>query len=146
MVSRVPCEPGSDLGVLVGGVVVDDDVDVERFGDVGVDIKIGVDDRASTPAYQPVLRQELIDSIADEANLHGLRVAAHIFWLDQGLMVARSGVQGFAHNVRNTDVNNEFIELIKQKGDDFFFIPTMPLSGAWVSRGWLGETRTPEQV
>lgn len=109
-------------------------------------IKIGVDDRASTDRYEPVLRQELIDVIAEEASRHGLRVAAHIFRLDHGLMVARSGVQGFAHNVRNTDVSDEFIELIKQKGDDFFFIPAMPLSGAWVDRGWLGETRTPEQV
>ena len=38
MVSRSPCEPGSDLRVLVGGVVVGDEVNVEGFGDVGVDV------------------------------------------------------------------------------------------------------------
>jgi len=38
VVSGPPCEPGPDLGMLVGGVIVDDEVDVERFGDVGVDV------------------------------------------------------------------------------------------------------------
>ena len=40
-VSRAPCEPGFDLGVLVSGVVVGDEVDIERFGDVGVDVGAG---------------------------------------------------------------------------------------------------------
>jgi imidazolonepropionase-like amidohydrolase len=109
-------------------------------------IKIGVDDRAGTDQYQPVLRQELINVIAEEAKRHGLRVAAHIYSLDHALMVARSPVQGFAHNVRDVDVTDEFIELIKAKGDDFFFIAAMPLSGDYVDRAWLAETRTPEQV
>ena len=36
-VSWVPCEPCPDLRMLVGNVVVGDEVDIEVFGDVGVE-------------------------------------------------------------------------------------------------------------
>src|SRR5258708_17296044 len=37
MPARPPCEPRPDLGVLMGGVVVDDEMDVEGDRDVGLD-------------------------------------------------------------------------------------------------------------
>ena len=40
VISRSPCEPGSDLRVLVGGVVVGDEVNIEGFGEVGVDVAL----------------------------------------------------------------------------------------------------------
>ncbi len=38
MVAKPGGEPAFDLGVLVGAVVVDDEVDVATGGDVGVDV------------------------------------------------------------------------------------------------------------
>jgi hypothetical protein len=36
--TRTACEPSSDLGMLVGGVVVDDEMDVELGWHVGLDV------------------------------------------------------------------------------------------------------------
>ena len=36
--ARTACEPSSDLGMLVGGVVVDDQMDVELGWHVGLDV------------------------------------------------------------------------------------------------------------
>jgi len=36
--ARTACEPGSDLGMLVGGVVVDDEVDVELGWHISFDV------------------------------------------------------------------------------------------------------------
>ena len=38
MIAGALSEPSSDLGMLVGGIVVGDEMDVERFGDVGIDV------------------------------------------------------------------------------------------------------------
>jgi hypothetical protein len=36
--TRTPGKPGSDLGVLVGGVIVDDEMDVEFCRNIGLDV------------------------------------------------------------------------------------------------------------
>ena len=36
--TRTACEPSSDLGMLMGGVVVDDEMDVELARHIGVDV------------------------------------------------------------------------------------------------------------
>jgi hypothetical protein len=36
--TRTACEPSSDLGMLVGGVVVDDEMDIELGWHVGLDV------------------------------------------------------------------------------------------------------------
>ena len=36
--TRTTCEPGSDLGMLVGGVVVDDEMDIELGRHIGLDV------------------------------------------------------------------------------------------------------------
>src|SRR5260221_2290889 len=38
MPARPPCEPRPDFGVLVGGVVVDDEMDIEFCRDIGLDV------------------------------------------------------------------------------------------------------------
>ena len=38
MVPLVFCNPSFDLGVLVGGVVVDDEVNIERWGNIGINV------------------------------------------------------------------------------------------------------------
>jgi hypothetical protein len=36
--ARTACQPSSDLGMLVGGVVIDDEMDVELGWHVGLDV------------------------------------------------------------------------------------------------------------
>ena len=102
-------------------------------------IKIGVDDREGTEAKLTPLR-----AIGDEARKHGLVVAAHIFYLEDGKEVARSGIDGFAHGVRDRDIDDEFLRLLTTR-PEAFYSPALPSSGTPVDLVWLGETLTLEQ-
>src|SRR5271165_6507203 len=55
----VALEPGLDLGVLVGGVVVDDQVQIERFGRVAID---GAQEAQELPMTMP--RHAFADDLA----------------------------------------------------------------------------------
>ena len=67
-------------------------------------IKIWVDDRQKTV---PKLQVNVYKAIIDEAHRSGLRVVAHIFNLEDGKQLLKSGVDGFAHGVRDQDVDEE---------------------------------------
>ena len=113
---------------------------VQELATQNVDIiKIGVDDRGGTEEKLTPLR-----AISDEARKHGLIVAAHIFYLEDGKEVARSGIDGFAHGVRDRDVDDEFLQLLTAR-PEVFYSPALPSSGTPVDLSWLGETLTPEQ-
>ncbi|HLI84941.1 MAG TPA: amidohydrolase family protein [Bryobacteraceae bacterium] len=74
-------------------------------------VKIWVDDRNGTV---PKLTPPLYRAIIDEAHKHNLRVAAHIFYLADGKELLRSGIDILAHLVRDRDVDDEFMALIRQ--------------------------------
>jgi len=61
-------------------------------------IKIWVDDRGGTV---PKLTPTLYRAIIDESHKHGVRVIAHIYYLDDAKDLARAGIDGFAHLVRD---------------------------------------------
>jgi imidazolonepropionase-like amidohydrolase len=75
-------------------------------------IKIRVDDNlgAATKMSPDVYR-----AIIDEAHRRGLRVAAHLFYLDDAKDLLRAGVDVVAHSVRDKDVDDEFIALMKAR-------------------------------
>ena len=73
-------------------------------------IKIWVDDRLGTV---PKLEVAVYNAILDEAH-RNMRVVAHIFALDDGKRLLESGVDGFGHGVRDRDVDDEFLALVKQ--------------------------------
>jgi imidazolonepropionase-like amidohydrolase len=85
-------------------------------------VKIWVDDRDGTVAKLP---PPLYRAIIDEAHARGLRVAAHIFDLEDAKELLRSGVDGFAHGVRDRDVDDEFMTLIKAR-PAVWVIPNLP--------------------
>jgi imidazolonepropionase-like amidohydrolase len=105
-------------------------------------VKIWVDDRAGTVQKLPPV---LYRAIIDESHKHNLRVAAHIFDLADAKELARSGIDGFAHGVRDKDIDEELLGLLKER-PNIFFIPNLPESGTPVDVAWLGETLPPEQV
>ena len=77
-------------------------------------VKIWVDDRDGK--YKK-LTPELYGAIIDEAHKNKLRVTAHIYTLDDAKGLLRAGLDGFAHTVRDKDIDDEFVALAKkQKG------------------------------
>jgi imidazolonepropionase-like amidohydrolase len=83
-------------------------------------IKIRVDDNLGTAAK---MAPAVYTAVIDEAHKHGLRVAAHIFYLDDAKALLRAGVDVIAHSVRDKDIDDEFISLMKARNVPY--IPTL---------------------
>jgi imidazolonepropionase-like amidohydrolase len=97
--------------------------DVRELAAKKVDlVKIWVDDRNGTV---PKLKPELYRAIIDEAHKNGLRVAAHVFYLSDAKDLLRAGIDIFAHLVRDRDVDDELIGLLKQH-PNVYAISTLP--------------------
>ena len=75
-------------------------------------VKIRVDDNLGTAPKMP---PEVFRAVIDEAHRHGLRVAAHVFYLDDAKALLRAGVDMIAHSVRDRQVDEEFIALMKAR-------------------------------
>ncbi len=76
-------------------------------------IKIWVDDRLKTaPAFAP----EIYGPIIEEARKQNVKVAAHIYYLDDAKELLRRGVAALAHSVQDREVDDEFLALAKQNG------------------------------
>jgi len=100
----------------------------------GVDIiKIWVDDRNGQ--YEK-LSPELYGVIIDEAHQNGLRVTAHIFALEDAKGLLRAGIDAFAHGVRDQDVDDEFVALVKER-PNVVLVPNMPNRGVPTDLDWL---------
>jgi len=80
-------------------------------------VKIWVDDRNGTVEK---LKPNLYRAIIDEAHQHDLRVLAHIVELADAKDLLRAGLDGFAHMVRDHDVDDEFLALVKSRPNVFF--------------------------
>ena len=75
-------------------------------------IKIRVDDNLGTTAK---MSPDVYRAVIDEAHRRGLRVAAHLFYLDDAKDLLRAGVDVVAHSVRDKDIDDEFIALMKAR-------------------------------
>jgi imidazolonepropionase-like amidohydrolase len=110
---------------------------VQELAQRKVDIvKIWVDDRNG--AYKK-MTPELYGAVIDEAHKHNLRVAAHIFALEDAKGLLRAGVDGFAHGVRDKDIDDEFVAMFKQR-PNVFLIPNLPDRGIAGSLAWMSDT------
>jgi imidazolonepropionase-like amidohydrolase len=96
-------------------------------------IKIWVDDRLGTVKK---LSPELYQAVIDEAHKHGLRVIAHIYTLEDAKATLRAGLDAFAHGVRDKDLDDEFMALVKQHRD-LVLGPNMPDRGVVDNIDWL---------
>jgi len=105
-------------------------------------VKIWVDDRNGQ--YKK-LSPELYRAVIDEAHKHNLRVTAHIVTLADAKDLLRAGLDGFAHTVRDRDVDDEFITLIKQR-PNFFQIPNLPDRGVRTDLTWLSGSVPADQL
>jgi imidazolonepropionase-like amidohydrolase len=93
-------------------------MDVQELAAKKVDmIKIWVDDRNGTVEK---LKPNLYRAIIDEAHKHNIRVLAHIVDLADVKDLLRAGVDGFAHMIRDKDVDDELFALLKARPNVFF--------------------------
>ena len=116
--------------------------DVQELAQKKVDlVKIWVDDRDHTVTK---LSPALYGAIIDEAHKHNLRTIAHIFTLEDAKGVLRAGIDAFAHSVRDKDVDDEFVNMMKAK-PNMIVDPNLPDRGVKVDRSWLRESMTAEE-
>jgi imidazolonepropionase-like amidohydrolase len=92
----------------------DVDNDVARLADKKVDlVKIWVDDHLGREKKIPL---NLAKAIIADAHQHGLKVAAHVFYLDDAKALIDAGLDGLAHSVRDKPVDAELIAAMKKHG------------------------------
>jgi imidazolonepropionase-like amidohydrolase len=83
-------------------------------------VKIWVDDRFGDFKKTPI---EISKAIIDVAHKHGIKVVAHVFYLQDAKQLAAAGLDAFGHSVRDRAVDDELIQLIKKHGT--WVIPTL---------------------
>jgi imidazolonepropionase-like amidohydrolase len=118
--------------------------DVKELAAKNVDIvKIWVDDRNKTVTPLP---PSLYRPIIEEAHAHKLRVVAHVYYLADAKELLRAGVDGFAHGIRDLDLDDEIMGLFKQR-PQVFVIPNLPdTPPSTVDLEWLSETLPAAQI
>jgi imidazolonepropionase-like amidohydrolase len=113
-------------------------------------VKIWVDDRNHT---QKKLTPDLYTAAVDEAHKHNLRAIAHVYDLEDAKGLVRAGIEGFMHLVRDKDIDDELIQLLKQH-PGVFFTPNLGVTSrslesgrpAWLDDPLLHETIPPGQI
>jgi imidazolonepropionase-like amidohydrolase len=96
-------------------------------------VKIWVDDRLGTVTK---LSPELYTAAIDEAHKNKLRTIAHVYTLEDAKRLVRAGIDAFAHGVRDRDIDNDYVALVKQH-PNLVIGPNMPDRGVKVDYGWL---------
>jgi imidazolonepropionase-like amidohydrolase len=96
-------------------------------------IKVWVDDRDDQFVK---LTPDLYGAVIDEAHANNLRVVAHLFDLADAKGLVSAGVDAFAHGVRDMDVDDEFMALVKAN-PDFVLGPNLPGRGVVTDVSWL---------
>ena len=71
----------------------------------------------------PDMTPEVYRAVIDQAHTHGLRVAAHLFYLEQAKGLVDAGLDVVAHSVRDQDVDNTLIASLKRR--NVGYIPTL---------------------
>lgn len=106
-------------------------------------VKIWVDDRNKTVTPLP---PSLYRPVIDEAHALGLRVVAHVYYLADAKELLRSGIDGFAHGIRDKEVDDEILQLFRQH-PQVFVLPNLPdTPPSSDDAAWLSETLLPAHI
>ena len=92
-------------------------------------VKLWLDDNFGTmPKMSPDVYAAAVSeahAAVDEAHQHGLRVAAHLFYLADAKALLQAGVDVLAHSVRDQQVDDELVaQMLARKA---MYIPTLAL-------------------
>jgi imidazolonepropionase-like amidohydrolase len=94
--------------------------DVDELATHHADIvKIWVDKGHGT---MPEMKPEMYRAVIEEAHQKKLRVAAHVYALEDAKQLVADGVDVLAHSVRDHVVDDAFIQSMKQR--DVWYVPT----------------------
>jgi len=99
-------------------------------------VKFWVDDRMGTVKK---LTPEIYTAIIDEAHKKSLRTITHIYTLEDAKGTLRAGVDAFAHGVRDKDLDDEFMGIVKQH-PNLVLGPNMPDRGVPTDLAWLRQS------
>src|SRR5947207_3918290 len=110
-------------------------VDEEAAKKVDI-VKFWVDDRMGAVKK---LTPELYTAVIDEAHKKGLRTISHIYTLEDAKGTLRAGLDAFAHGVRDKDLDNEFMAIVKQH-PNLVLGPNMPERGVPTDLSWLRQS------
>ena len=106
-------------------------------------VKIWVDSRGGQ--YQR-LSPALYSAIIDEAHGYGIPVTAHVFRLEDAKGLLEAGVDVFAHGIRDVDVDDEVIEMWRER-PEVVLIPNLPGPGLPVGdMSWTAGTVSAERI
>ena len=86
-------------------------------------VKIWVDDRGGSVEK---LTADLYEPIIAAAHEHGLRVIAHIYYLEDARALVDAGVDGFAHLPRDLEMDDDLVAAIVE--NDVFVMPNLSIS------------------
>jgi imidazolonepropionase-like amidohydrolase len=96
---------------------------VEELSRLKVDlIKMWVDDYGGTSKKMP---EEIYGAIIREAHAHHLRVASHLYYLEDARKLVNAGLDIIAHSIRDQEVDAALLTAMKDKG--VAYIPTLSL-------------------
>ena len=136
------------LGIPRGAIdEVEGRAAVAELDGYGVDlVKIWVDGRGGSV---PKIGPEVYRAIIDEAHSRGMQVVSHVGTttaLADAKDLIEAGIDGFAHTVRDRDIDGEYMELVRQF-PDVWTIPNLP--GNLPSMDdliWLSDTLPPSAI
>jgi imidazolonepropionase-like amidohydrolase len=83
-------------------------------------MKIRVDDNLGTVNKMP---WEAVQAVHDATHERGLRLATHLFYLDDAKRLLRMGTDLWAHSIRDAEVDDELIGLLRESGA--CYVPTL---------------------
>jgi imidazolonepropionase-like amidohydrolase len=83
-------------------------------------VKIRVDDNLGTT---PKMAPEIYKAVIDESHKKGMRVAVHLFYLEDAKAVLDAGADFIAHSVRDVDIDDPFVAMLKRR--DVCYCPTL---------------------
>ena len=89
--------------------------------EAGVDwLKLRVDDNLGTVRKMP---WDAVQAVLDVGEERGVRVATHLFYLDDAKRLLEMGTGMVAHSVRDTDVDDSFINALI--ANEVCYVPTL---------------------
>jgi imidazolonepropionase-like amidohydrolase len=85
-------------------------------------IKMWIDDFYG---QYPTMKPEIYRAIISEAHKHGLRVAAHLFHLQDAKQLVDAGLDAMVHSIRDQEIDDVLLDEMKKK--EVTYVPTLSL-------------------
>ena len=89
-------------------------------------VKVWVDD--FNHSLKTKMNPTIYRRVIQDAHANGLKVVAHVYYLDDAKKLAADGVNFFGHSVRDRKIDKKLVELMKEK--NIAYIPTLQLDDA----------------